>query len=398
MFVAIDNTEMNVYQVDKWIKDTRNANRDIITPEFAMEVLSKTNHLANIKMVLKNIRENCDTPEKIAPYREFILSCADGREMSEQAIDMLQEMAKLCGCEDELETINNVKKLYSNKDVKGVIVRDLDKLNEALNSGAPVFIDVDKNNAKSCFMAMNGIAVHSCFVSIQNKDFSNVKAIRAKGIGSLGFKSVTNLPTKLVLDDVYGIKVMESSWADGADVLDIRDCGSLLIEECKNVPENIDASNCKTVAFKKIDLSNWDKIKFGDDVDLRIQLCKNVPESFDVSFVSRLGIYGTDISKAKDLRFRDGANVVMDDARIGFNTEIVTVVPESLDFSNCDKVTFNARPLEVKEVRFKNKKQAGDWVDKMVYLPHITTIFTDEENAKKEKLIDSAPINNGFDM
>ena len=97
MFVAIDNTDMNVYQVDRWIKDTRDADRDIITPEFAMEVLSKTNHIANIKTVIRNIKAQCIdenkklVPELVLPYRDFILSCVDGREQSKMV------MADLCG-------------------------------------------------------------------------------------------------------------------------------------------------------------------------------------------------------------------------------------------------------------------------------------------------------------
>ena len=85
MFVAINNTDMGLSDIEKWIKTARDDNGGIISPEFAMEILSKTNHLGHIKKVLRNIKDNCVTPEKIAPYREFILSCVDGREMSPNA-------------------------------------------------------------------------------------------------------------------------------------------------------------------------------------------------------------------------------------------------------------------------------------------------------------------------
>ena len=45
MFVAINNKDMNIYDVEKWINNTRKANGGVISPEFAMEILGKTNHL-----------------------------------------------------------------------------------------------------------------------------------------------------------------------------------------------------------------------------------------------------------------------------------------------------------------------------------------------------------------
>ena len=57
MFVAINNIEKNIFEVDKWINTTRDANGGIISPEFAMEILSKTNHLGHIKKVLKAVKK-----------------------------------------------------------------------------------------------------------------------------------------------------------------------------------------------------------------------------------------------------------------------------------------------------------------------------------------------------
>ena len=92
MFVEIDNNEMNVFDIEKLINTTRDANGGIITPDSAMEILSKTNHFGHIKKVLKHIKEKCKTAEEIAPYKEFILSCVDGREISPQAMDILQNL------------------------------------------------------------------------------------------------------------------------------------------------------------------------------------------------------------------------------------------------------------------------------------------------------------------
>ena len=85
MFVAIDNTDMDVFKVEEWINRTRDANGGVISPEFAMEILGKTNHFAHIKKVVNHIKKSCMdengelVKDKVLAYKEFILSCIDRR-------------------------------------------------------------------------------------------------------------------------------------------------------------------------------------------------------------------------------------------------------------------------------------------------------------------------------
>ena len=150
MFVAINNVDMNINDVEKWIKTARDANGGVISPEDAMEVLSKTNHLGHIKKVLRNIYKNCTTPEKMAPYKEFILSCVDRREMSGEAMDILREMAKLCCCEDELETINKKPKLYNKTDCKLITVKSKEEFEALRGENLNVYFDADKVDLSEC--------------------------------------------------------------------------------------------------------------------------------------------------------------------------------------------------------------------------------------------------------
>ena len=78
MFVAIDNKDMDYLAIDALINSVKRENGGIISPEFAMEILSKTNFHANIKKVLTNIQNNCKTKEQLELYREFILSALMG--------------------------------------------------------------------------------------------------------------------------------------------------------------------------------------------------------------------------------------------------------------------------------------------------------------------------------
>ena len=59
MFVAIDNKNMDALKVEEWINPYRDDNGGVISPEFAMEILGKTNYFAHIKKVINNIKKAC---------------------------------------------------------------------------------------------------------------------------------------------------------------------------------------------------------------------------------------------------------------------------------------------------------------------------------------------------
>ena len=104
MFVTIWNNNISAIKIEDMIQRTRNNGE--ITPEFAMEILSLTNHRSNIKKLVNSIKDICTTKEDILPYKEFILSCVDEREVSADTLACLQEMADLCECCEEFEKAN----------------------------------------------------------------------------------------------------------------------------------------------------------------------------------------------------------------------------------------------------------------------------------------------------
>ena len=130
MFVEIDNNEMNVFDIEKLINTTRDANGGIITPDSAMEILSKTNHFGHIKKVLKHIKEKCKTAEEIAPYKEFILASIEGREVSPQAMADLVDLAEKGGFVDEFNEANDKNKIYEVKDCENADVKIIETKEE----------------------------------------------------------------------------------------------------------------------------------------------------------------------------------------------------------------------------------------------------------------------------
>ena len=62
MFVEIDNQDMDALKVEEWINITRDANGGEISPEFAMEILTKTNKYVQ-HQILKSL--HCEIFESV---------------------------------------------------------------------------------------------------------------------------------------------------------------------------------------------------------------------------------------------------------------------------------------------------------------------------------------------
>ena len=373
MFVAINNVDMNINDVEKWIKTARDANGGVISPEDAMEVLSKTNHLGHIKKVLRNIKDNCVTPEKIAPYREFILSCVDSREMSGEALKMLQEMAKLCGCEDELESSNNKPKFYGKFDCNNTLVVKSKEEFEALRGeNLKVYFDADYVNLGCC-------------------DLSGVKELKFREGAEVNLSGAKNLPKDLDVSmcsrlwlhecDLEGLNL---KFREGAEVilssaenlpkdLDVSMCSRVDLERAKNLPKDLDISQCSVVDLSYCDLEGLN-LKFKEGAVVNLYRAKNLPKNLDVSMCSKVELRMCDL-EGLNLKFREGAVV---------NLVVAKNLPKDLDVSMCDEVNLRYCDLSgVKEIKFKDEKQeekfmkdAENFCGKVVY--------ADEDKKEKE--------------
>ena len=381
MFVAIDNTVLNVHNIDEQIKRERDANDGIISPKFAMEILAKTNNFANIKKLVKTIKDTKKTKEDLLPYSEFILSCVDGREMSDMALADLRSLADICVIRDELETINEKPKVYSSKDDKGRVVYDKWGMKTVLSDNIPIFIDLSKGTRDR--------------VWFRDDDFSNVVGIKGDEGIELEFTRIKNIRKNLTIDSVGMVKFSFCDWVDGEGRLDLNGCRSLRISSSDKVPDNIDASSCNVVNFYAVDLGKFDKIKFGDDVDLTFKDCENMPEKLDLSFASAVGFIAVDLSKVKDLKFRDGANIEFC-SQIFAGGDVDTILPEYIDFSNCGEVKLQGDTSVLKQVKFKDREQGGEWAQayEKFYKSENKVVYAEDEKAKNN----IRPANGGMEM
>ena len=147
MFVAIDNKNMDVFEVEKWINTNRDANGGVISPKFAMEILVKTNFYGNIKKVINHIKKNCLdengelVKDKVLAYKDFILSCVDGREMSQQALEVLQDLSDACGIREEFDEINDKEpKEYDKNECYRVMVKTEEELKALEGEDLRIFL------------------------------------------------------------------------------------------------------------------------------------------------------------------------------------------------------------------------------------------------------------------
>ena len=323
MFVEINNKDMNIHDVNNMINRVKKPD-STVSPEFAMEILSKTNHLANIKVIIKNIKEHCTIKEQLEPYKEFILSCVDGREMSDIALTDLREMADLCGCSKEFDAANEKPKLYDKFDCDNVvIVKSREELEALEGENLKVYFDAGKVELRGC-------------------DLSKVKALKFREGAEVDLSCTRNLPKDL------DVSMCSKVGLYGCDLeglnLKFREGAEVKLLGCKNLPKDLDVSMCSKVDLGRCDLEGLN-LKFREGAEVDLDEAKNLPKDLDVSMCSKVDLSFCNLREIKELKFKEGAIV---------NLRGAENLPEDLDISMCDEVDFRQCMLiGIKKLKFK---------------------------------------------
>ena len=295
MFVKIDNKNMGLLEIDAWIKRTRNANDGVISPEFTMEVLSKTNHFGHIKKVIQTIEKL--PVEKQKEYKDFVLGAIDEREQKGDALAGLRRLADVCEVREEFEELNKKLKFYNSKEFNLSYVTVKTKEEFENLKGKFLRVIFDNSNTQDDYM----------------------------------------IDTDLDFCDFTGIK--ELVFAPGS---------TASFYNAAKMPKFIDVSQCLWVRIEESDLKRVEELKLGDCVSVVFDGCENLPENLDVSMCSTLEINNCDLRDVKEVKFKDGAEVSLRGSYL----------PEILDVSNCSEIDMeDCDFIEVKKVKFKNKAQ-----------------------------------------
>ncbi len=324
MFVAINNKYISAIEIEGLIQRTRNDGA--ITPKFAMEILSLTNHRSNIKKLVRAIKDKCTAKEEILPYKDFIVSCVEEREVSEEALANLCEMATLCGCDKEFEEANGKPKFYGKFDCNN--------------------IDIKVVGSEEEFDALEGenliIYFDAYVVKLLERDLSKVKAFKFKEGAKVDLYEARNLPKGL---DVSMCSRVSLEFCDLKGLnLKFREGAEVCLWNAKNLPKDLDVSMCSYVDLTPCDLEGLN-LKFREGAEVYLNGAKNLPKDLDVSMCSKVSLHGCDL-RGLNLKFREGAEVDLFEARN---------LPKDLDVSMCSKVNMSCCNLgRVYEIKFRN--------------------------------------------
>ena len=354
MFVAIENNEMNVPQILDWINRTKNANNNVISPEFAMDILGKTNFYGHIKMVLKNIKENCKTKEDIEPYKEFILSCVDRREVSPQAMAVLQEMAKLCGCEEEFDEADKKVKIYNKTDCeKWYVIKNKLNLYGIQDEDVNVLLDCAE-------------------VSFEVNELAKVKKLRFIEGADVRFWGAEKIPEDVDFSSCRRVQIYNYDLSKIKN-FHFREGSTVAFNKVQNIPDNLDVSMCDKVEFSDCDISRINKIELKEGGVITLYKL-TVPKDFDFTKSSGVDVCSCYFTNIDEVSFREGADVSL---RTSYE------MPKIVDISMCKKADLWLWNLnDVKKLVLKNEEQLEEFggADRSIYCE---VVYKDEEKQKQ---------------
>ncbi len=388
-FIEIENTSLSPISIDAMIKTRRNQEKTI-TPELALDILRYTNHLGNIKPILKEIQK---LPlEEQLKYKEFVLSAISHRIHSEQTQKVLYTLASNLGYEDVFESIDEIPKLYfpisckvfectdsnyqnenfsqydtilrHNKIIINFVKCILPQYVSLVNVDNILFLDCDFDNTREInFATSESIQFQECQKLPQkidasqntNLDFwncnlSDVREIITAPQMSLKIRLSTNLPKNIHLKDLCLLQI--SSYLDKTEELIIEDTQKVYLEGTTNTPIKISITNASEVNFtsayyniKELNLKNIKNIYFNENRDIKENSTIIFPETLDLSTCDEIIFKNFPLGEIKELKFGKKHHRV--------NLERSISMPKSLDLSGAEQVFLayaNCQGLE--EIKF----------------------------------------------
>lgn len=124
----------------------------------------------------------------------------------------------------------------------------------------------------------------------------------------------------------------------------------------KKFPPHIDFSECAEVRLASCNVADLSQLKFKNGATVKLSYVDGqVPADFDVSECDEVDIDASNVSQLKNLRFKNGAKVKLTDIRLlPAYSECSNLLPENLDFSQCDEVDLSGTNLsDLKNLHFK---------------------------------------------
>lgn len=294
MFIEIDKPK-NAIDVENWLKKQRESNGGYLSPEIVEEALSYTNNFANIKFMLKEINRFKTKEEKL-PFKDVIFSMVTDREYSDGSIEMMKDIAKECGFNDEFDKYVVYQKMNKNKTYHNFYpqIVSFDTKEEMLEEavfwymGAKKIPDVLICNDRGGIDIWDVILPEICY--FPNSPLVNFE--RVKGLKEVKYK---------------------------------ENCVLNFVE--MSVPKNIEFDKCQSCYFDKCNFIGVDELNFGEGVEVNFYKCTQMPFRMDLSRCKIVGFGGSDFSGVRSIVLKNAfeKNRFKDNTTYSSECEILTV-------------------------------------------------------------------------
>ena len=393
-FIPIYNEERSPIQIDKWIKELRKNNKT--TPQFTLQILEQTNHIANLKPIIKEIQKL--PKEEQLKYKEFVLSAISHRIQSEQITKALVQMALDGEYIQEFMDTNRYPKFYFPYSCKVTNIRNFDHENTNFSQYDTLISYNSKTNNTNLELARCTLPTYVSLPNLHHlrlvdNNYDKLKTINIENVERISFEhqSTYRLPEKLDLSpccratffecDLTGVKSIITSpkmileikgGGNLPEQLYFKDLKSVAIHSCfrttkelyiensqsvslnssTRVPQKITIKNCESVRMdaidfdiKELNLENIQYISLCEKKFKRGDSKENPPEILDLSSCKEIRFQNFPLSKIKELKFGKHHTVVA--------LEYALSMPKVLDLRGAKKVILNyANCYGLKEIKF----------------------------------------------
>ena len=284
--------------------------KEPITPDVCWEVLRSTNYARNIKDMLQCI-EKLPVAEQ-ARFKEVVLATFTQREQPEDIWNLGRKLADW-----------------------GEYQSDLDKLSKL---GVGEFL-LSSYKLSRGFRGAN----------IRDLDLSAYDKLICLDIARIYLQNKEKLPQVMEFLLADELNFNGSDFA-GVKSVTFRKKAKVKLKDVRNLPENLDVSNCAEVVVNDVELAKTDSClkSWKYNPKTMVLHIKGVDLSgvWDFSSFREVKIEECNLEHVENFLFQDGAAVSF--GRV-FN------IPHNLDFSKCQRLEFSLSDLEgVSDVRLKD--------------------------------------------
>ena len=220
-----------------------------------------------------------------------------------------------------------------------------------LREGAKIHIHCQP----SAFLPDNLDVSASPEVALAVDDLSNLDKLRFQKDAWVALRGVKKFPPHIDFSECAEVRLASCNVADLSQ-LKFKNGATVRLEFVDGmVPADFDVSECDEVELVAADVSRVQSLRFKNGAKVKLVRLHYLPADFDVSECDEVDIDASNVSQLKNLRFKNGAKVKLTDIRLlPAYSECSNLLPENLDFSQCDEVDLSGTNLsDLKNLHFK---------------------------------------------